>query len=637
MELIELLKSDLFFWAAEASKLKRKLFHYLQKRPKLLLKAGVKTSKMSFAEIFSKTFLNPPPPMARTMRDFYVQETAAELEAFLKDHSKEELFELILSTRMANLGLLENVEEQMEVAARLYIASCFCADEEVVAFTTKLQDCLRQTQAKDELNPLVIHSIVQDPSYLQYDKENQDNQLLILLACMIAARFGDLAKANSLKKKFFDKLAGDAKTQGQVRQSLEHYLERSTPEGDIPAKKLRRALPSEVENVNIEELEVLTICKRFISKQYSQADRESSFSEVIAIKRPQSSTWKELSREAADRLFPTRGQIAHFTGRLKPTPPRKRQIGVWRVTPISNLQDSVNENAHEKSLAIAHVMPGFQIRSLDIRSDETERLVDKISEISDVYHLDEDDMDIFRLADGIYIKPERGVRELVDGDFSDHIPAWRQLPAIQLGNGMNISVGRLPDTSFALDLSRSKQIIRKSLEQLLLLSSSERKSFASAISDMTSDPKLFELVEEMQVESLGWQHEGFTKLASRMRRMPEFAKALAANGGGQREAIEQSKSQIKKQISETKSKINILTEKTDKNYKELVRYHKEADELLTTRGLEDLARKIMHRMLRDRENLARSWKLEHEYTENQALKRRLAEMGEQIEESRSNT
>ena len=630
----KLIGQEQFIWAIGKSKLSHRLVFFLKKKQKLLISHGLKAGNirsMTQREIFDKFVLNSS--AGKIIEEFFRSETAQDIDKYLNEqkHTTEDMFEQMVLARMESLGLLRDLEEHSEQGARFYIACCLSDNKERMQLARKLEATFKSPQKKRGNQSLLMHHIVHDPNYLTVDKENGNNFFLLLLACMVSARFGEFQLAEQFKKKILDSDHAGEDGQERIQGPLERYLESSKPQGTIPAERLRLAQREEFENVNIEDLEVLSVCRRHISKEWSQAERESSFSEVLAVKRAQSSTWKELDKETAAKLFPTRGHIAHFTGRLKPTPPKYRQFCVWKVKPLAKVQSSVLEDAHEKIEAVAKIMPAYQIRTLDIRSTETERLVNEIGYICQNLE-NEDDHAVIRLADALYTKPQDGMRSLVDGEFVDPLQVWRQMSAIQLESGLNLHIGGLPDTSLVLDLSRSRTIIEKSLRFLLLLDSKERKLFTTAVTDLASNPKLFELIEEMQIDNLMWEHEEFARLARQMREMPLFASALDASLNG-REEIANSKSRINSEIDEYNSKISKLRRTTRKNYEELLQKAEQVEKLVTVKAFESLEGKMTYLMLKDHDNLVKGWKLGKAYkdyvkTHKKAVKMLAEKMGE---------
>ena len=408
-----------------------------------------------------------------------------------------------------------------------------------------------------------IRQLVDDPQLLNESKEVGE-YLDLELACCVAIRERDRKVARNLLK-LVEQRDKSLPEQDRIYTRLNNYYQKTMPEHRAHVTNVRSVVPSSI--VGSDDLEVLTVCDKIKSSHDGFGEHNFAFSKVLAVRLPETDEWVELDDAERRRLFPRSGSIIHFEGKGLPHLPKEQGYAVWRVSEQAMTQDQKAKfDTHYtagKLIRIAH-----QIVTLEhIMSSERGKARQWLRHAQELKIPAEGER-ILRFEDGLFVHTINSYRNLVAGNFTQGLRAWRVLPEIELSSGVRLLVDELPTIDEEFFLTPPAIALNDKLDLLKNYTNHERAKFKEALSNMGNNQAIAKWTDTVRVKELKFTTTQIQELAqlltqtgSTATQIQELINAKNAQTTESLNIIKAKQERYEKLLQEINSAINTRKEK----------------------------------------------------------------------------
>ncbi|MCY4325475.1 MAG: hypothetical protein OXC81_05580 [Betaproteobacteria bacterium] len=377
-----------------------------------------------------------------------------------------------------------------------------------------------------------------------------DDLLRLALACAIAIRTGDLVVAKKYLESLqtFEKMASE-ENETPLSNRLASEIKTMTPEYVIKARRTR--LASDRQFSTPEDLDVLTEGVRVVSDQ----NPPFAFSRVLAARGRKTEEWYELKREQAERIFPSSGDLIHFSGSKYPELPRPRSLAVWRTQEMPPSEKKGEEEHRNKVMASRRLMRAQQVIALEnISSRQPDQVREWIkANLSTLTDRDEGSL-LLHLSDGLVIHGPYS--EMVKEGFTQQFRSWENLKLHQTSSGLMIHIGELPPSSRLYDVTPPLLAAVRALRELQEFTSEEKGRFAEAIKRLNEHQALTERLRDVEIEELEWDDEQLLEVQETVLKLPAVQEKVALH-------VKQKQDQADAQLQEKREEVKREQEKYD--------------------------------------------------------------------------
>lgn len=202
----------------------------------------------------------------------------------------------------------------------------------------------------------------------------------------------------------------------------------------------------------------------------------------------------ELDRRAALSLFPETGKLIGFPG---PAYPTVGEIGLFSVERYQSNQP-IKLRIRDRTATI------YKVVNLGVRSSEPDAVREAVKSFANPSQ----SACIFRLSDGLLVRPQGDEHDLRQYNFETPLRAWRSLRAWRIA-GYDLVVGPLPPADTLLDCSDLSTVLKSLLDDSKAIEGWPRLSPTNvrALMDYAREHRTG--VSQQRLERLGRELEAF--------------------------------------------------------------------------------------------------------------------------------
>lgn len=388
-----------------------------------------------------------------------------------------ELCRFLMPLRMKRQKMIDGTHD-MQRRARVFLAAL--ADDEQEHTLAMLLSLHGRSSRGDDSSQLymLLRASIDAPEELlrNHEEATKGNITAFGIGCAAAIRARDRDMASRLLRQV-EKLERAEGSGSSWHGLLTKFHQRTMPKQHMRLTRLERCPPDRFKSAV--GLEVLAECNRVEDRELNSY----AFSRVVAVRDPEEGVWHELDDATLKRLFPKSGSVIHLQGKDHPHLPRHASHAVWEVARQPLDTDSAEKyNTHMRMSR--RICPAHRILNLEhIASTEHSLARQWLKNTSDL-DVDAEGEMLLRFEDGIFIRTTSSYHLLVEQNFTHSLKYWQDLPMLDVGSGVILHVGDLPESLGDFHLMPPVSELGRKIRQMEGITARDKDAYAKAVAEM---------------------------------------------------------------------------------------------------------------------------------------------------------